>query len=93
MAVQDVVLPKEHCDDRVEILQADARELDVRQLFTKSEVRCLPKRMCTHCIICCVLAADHFSSNELLYNLKHDAWVVVAVYLCALMSCGSNQQF
>lgn len=45
MAVQDVVLPKEHCDDRVEILQADARELDVRQLFTKSEVRCLPKRV------------------------------------------------
>ena len=45
MAVQDVVLPKEHCDDRVEILQADARELDVRQLFTKSEVRSLPKRV------------------------------------------------
>lgn len=35
--IQDVVLPKEHCDDRVEILQADARELDVRELFTKSE--------------------------------------------------------
>lgn len=35
--IQDVVLPKEHCDDRVEIMQADARELDVRQLFTKSE--------------------------------------------------------
>lgn len=38
MSMQDVVLPKEHCDDRVEILQADARELDVRELFTKSEV-------------------------------------------------------
>ena len=36
--MQDVVLPKELCDDRVEILQADARELDVRELFSKSEV-------------------------------------------------------
>ena len=36
--MQDVVLPKEHCDDRVEILQADARQLDVRELFAKSEV-------------------------------------------------------
>ena len=36
--MQDVVLPKEHCDDRVDILQADARQLDVRELFTKSEV-------------------------------------------------------
>ncbi|KAL0054288.1 hypothetical protein WJX82_006680 [Trebouxia sp. C0006] len=35
--IQDVVLPKEHCDDRVDILQADARQLDVRELFTKSE--------------------------------------------------------
>ncbi|KAL0033063.1 hypothetical protein WJX79_000767 [Trebouxia sp. C0005] len=35
--IQDVVLPKEHCDDRVEILQADARKLDVRELFSKSE--------------------------------------------------------
>ena len=38
---QDVVLPKEHCDSRVEIMQADARELDMRQLFAKSQVRAL----------------------------------------------------
>ena len=36
--MQDMVCPKEHCDDRVEILQADARELEVMGLFTKSEV-------------------------------------------------------
>ena len=37
-ALQDVVLPKEHCDSRVEILQADARTLNVQDLYTKSEV-------------------------------------------------------
>ncbi len=47
--MQDVVLPKEHCDDRVEILQADARQLDVRELFSKSEVS-LKHRAA---IICC----------------------------------------
>ena len=35
---QDVVLPKEHCDDRVEIMQADARTLDVHELYAKYEV-------------------------------------------------------
>lgn len=33
------MLPKEHCDDRVEIMQADARTLDVQDLYAKSEVR------------------------------------------------------
>ena len=36
--LQDVVLPKEHCDERVEIMQADARELDIQELFAKSKV-------------------------------------------------------
>lgn len=36
---QDVVLPKEHCDSRVEIIQADARELDIRELFARSQAR------------------------------------------------------
>lgn len=36
---QDVVLPKEHCDSRVEFLQADARELDLKLLFAKCQVR------------------------------------------------------
>lgn len=35
--IQDVVLPKEHCDERVEIMQADARELDIQELFAKSK--------------------------------------------------------
>ncbi|KAL3148367.1 hypothetical protein ABBQ38_013824 [Trebouxia sp. C0009 RCD-2024] len=35
--IQDVVLPKEHCDDRVEILQADARTLDIHELYAKYE--------------------------------------------------------
>lgn len=35
--IQDVMLPKEHCDDRVEIMQADARTLDVQDLYAKSE--------------------------------------------------------
>lgn len=37
-ATQDVVLPKEHCDDRVEIMQADARTLNIHELYTKFEV-------------------------------------------------------
>ena len=37
-ASQDVVLPKEHCDDRVEIMQADARTLNIHELYTKFEV-------------------------------------------------------
>lgn len=35
---QDVVLPKEHCDDRVEIMQADAQTLNIHELYTKFEV-------------------------------------------------------
>ena len=35
---QDVVLPKEHCDDRVEFMQADARTLNIHELYTKFEV-------------------------------------------------------
>ena len=31
-------MPEEHIDDRVEFLQADAWELDVRGLFAKSNV-------------------------------------------------------
>ena len=38
VATQDVVLPKEHCDDRVEIMQADARTLDTHELYAKFEV-------------------------------------------------------
>ena len=57
-ATQDVVLPEEHCDDRVEIMQADARTLNIHDLYTKFGVGlqhvqrfCRQRYPCNVCIL------------------------------------------